>query len=51
MARPVIGGSFAFLALERACDGRAVEGLSFLDDDKSTNDDSEGKGERGDGEL
>jgi hypothetical protein len=30
-ARPVVGGHFAFLALERACGGRAVEGLSFLD--------------------
>lgn len=31
-ARPVIGGHFAFLALERACGGRAMEGLSFLDE-------------------
>lgn len=31
-ARPVIGGHFAFLALERACGGRAMEGLAFLDD-------------------
>lgn len=31
-ARPVIGGHFAFLTLERACDGRAMEGLSFLND-------------------
>ncbi|KAJ5648400.1 hypothetical protein N7490_004772 [Penicillium lividum] len=31
-ARPVIGGHFAFLALERACGGRAMPGLSFLDD-------------------
>ena len=30
-ARPVIGGHFAFLALERACGGRAMQGLSFLD--------------------
>lgn len=29
-ARPVVGGHFAFLALERACDGRAVGGLDFL---------------------
>ncbi|KAJ5643887.1 uncharacterized protein N7484_006394 [Penicillium longicatenatum] len=36
-ARPVIGGHFAFLALERACGGRAMPGLSFLDDvDKKT---------------
>lgn len=32
-ARPVIGGHFAFLALERACGGRAMEGLSFLDEE------------------
>lgn len=32
MARPVVGGHFAFLALERACGGKAVEGLSFLDE-------------------
>ncbi|KAI1864916.1 uncharacterized protein JN550_008736 [Neoarthrinium moseri] len=30
-ARPVVGGHFAFLALERACGGKAVEGLRFLD--------------------
>ncbi|KAJ5582417.1 hypothetical protein N7535_001037 [Penicillium sp. DV-2018c] len=31
-ARPVIGGHFAFLALGRACGGKAMDGLSFLDD-------------------
>ncbi|KAI1079264.1 DUF1793-domain-containing protein [Whalleya microplaca] len=31
MARPVVGGHFAFLALERACGGKAAEGLKFLD--------------------
>lgn len=31
-ARPVVGGHFAFLALERACGGRAMEGLSFLNE-------------------
>lgn len=31
-ARPVVGGHFAFLALQRACGGRAMEGLKFLDD-------------------
>lgn len=31
-ARPVIGGHFAFLALQRACGGRAMDGLSFLDE-------------------
>ncbi|KAL3470824.1 hypothetical protein BJX99DRAFT_238623 [Aspergillus californicus] len=32
-ARPVVGGHFAFLALQRACGGRAMEGLAFLDED------------------
>ncbi|KAL7625591.1 hypothetical protein AAE478_004811 [Parahypoxylon ruwenzoriense] len=32
MARPVVGGHFAFLALERACGGKASEGLRFLDE-------------------
>ncbi|KAI5196107.1 hypothetical protein AUEXF2481DRAFT_43771 [Aureobasidium subglaciale EXF-2481] len=32
-ARPVIGSHFAFLALERACGGTAMQGLSFLDDE------------------
>lgn len=32
MARPVVGGHFAFLALERACGGKASEGLYFLDE-------------------
>lgn len=32
-ARPVVGGHFAFLALERACGGKAVASLSFLDDE------------------
>lgn len=32
-ARPVIGGHFAFLALERACGGKAMDGLKFLNDD------------------
>jgi hypothetical protein len=31
-ARPVVGGHFAFLALERACDGKAIAGLSFLNE-------------------
>ena len=30
-ARPVVGGHFSFLALERACGGKAVEALEFLD--------------------
>lgn len=32
-ARPVVGGHFAFLALERACGGQAYSALSFLDDE------------------
>ena len=32
MARPVIGGHFAFLTLRRACGGRALDGLAFLDE-------------------
>lgn len=31
-ARPVVGGHFAFLALERACGGRAIKALDFLDE-------------------
>jgi hypothetical protein len=31
-ARPVVGGHFAFLALERACGGRAVKALNFLNE-------------------
>ena len=27
----MVGGHFAFLALERACGGKATDGLSFLD--------------------
>jgi len=33
-ARPVVGGHFAFLALERACGGKAMEALSFLNDEE-----------------
>ncbi|KAL2016709.1 hypothetical protein VTK56DRAFT_3172 [Thermocarpiscus australiensis] len=32
MARPVVGGHFAFLALERACRGTAAKSLRFLDE-------------------
>lgn len=32
MARPVTGGHFAFLTLGKACGGKAMEGLAFLDD-------------------
>lgn len=31
-ARPVVGGHFAFLALERACEGKAAAALRFLDE-------------------
>lgn len=32
MARPVIGGHFAFLTLGKACGGKAMQGLGFLED-------------------
>lgn len=32
-ARPVVGGHFSFLALERACGGLAVQALDFLNDE------------------
>lgn len=32
MARPVVGGHFAFLTLERACGGEAVKRLEFLEE-------------------
>ncbi|MCJ1377903.1 hypothetical protein MMC17_000999 [Xylographa soralifera] len=31
-ARPVVGGHFAFLALEKACGGMAMKGLTFLNE-------------------
>ena len=34
-ARPVVGGHFSFLALERACGGKAVEALEFLNTHKA----------------
>ena len=46
-ARPVVGGHFAFLALERACDGKAVAGLSFLNEGNN----EESTSGRTDGEL
>jgi hypothetical protein len=46
-ARPVVGGHFAFLALERACGGQAYAALSFLDGEGRT---VTGNG-RDDGEL
>jgi hypothetical protein len=52
-ARPVVGGHFAFLALERACGGKAVAALSFLDDEepKDLKHLISGGSGRGDGEL
>ena len=38
MARPVVGGHFAFLALERACGGKAVGALAFLDGEAAVED-------------
>ncbi|KAI4099594.1 MAG: hypothetical protein LQ339_005892 [Xanthoria mediterranea] len=32
MARPVTGGHFAFLTLDKACGGKAMDGLAFLDE-------------------
>ncbi|KAL8849232.1 MAG: hypothetical protein Q9221_005762 [Calogaya cf. arnoldii] len=34
MARPVTGGHFAFLTLDKACGGKAMDGLAFLDEDE-----------------
>jgi hypothetical protein len=42
-ARPVVGGHFSFLALERACGGEAMYALSFLDEHESRKSD-EGEG-------
>lgn len=38
MARPVVGGNFAFLALERACGGQAVGALNFLNEETALQD-------------
>ncbi|KAF3491576.1 glutaminase [Arthroderma uncinatum] len=50
-ARPVVGGHFAFLALEKACNGKATEGLKFLDkvDNSPADDDWEGPEDDGTG--
>lgn len=65
-ARPVVGGHFSFLALERACGGQAVQALEFLNDrepekmdvsqillqgDRLLEDEDFGEGQLGDGEL
>lgn len=39
MARPVVGGHFAFLTLERACSGEAMRGLEFLEEREGKGDD------------
>ena len=39
-ARPVVGGHFSFLALERACGGKAVQGLSFLEEPTAVSEDA-----------
>ena len=44
MARPVVGGHFAFLTLGKACGGMAREGLGFLEEG------GEEGGVRGEGE-
>lgn len=44
MARPVVGGHFAFLALDRACGGEAVKGLKFLEE-KEKNKGAKSRGE------
>lgn len=46
-ARPVVGGHFAFLTLERACGGQAYDALGFLNEESGH---SAGSGWR-DGEL
>ncbi|EKD21070.1 uncharacterized protein L3040_000892 [Drepanopeziza brunnea f. sp. 'multigermtubi'] len=50
-ARPVVGGHFAFLALERACGGKAVAALGFLDDEPPREFNLCNTGGRFDGEL
>ena len=35
MARPVVGGHFAYLTLQRACGGKALDGLAFLNEESS----------------
>ncbi|KAL8705609.1 MAG: hypothetical protein Q9201_001296 [Fulgogasparrea decipioides] len=37
MARPVTGGHFAFLTLAKACGGKAMDGLAFLEIDENKN--------------
>ncbi len=34
-ARPVVGAHFRWVALDRACDGKAAAGLQFLDGEES----------------
>ncbi|KAL6720327.1 hypothetical protein ACLMJK_002248 [Lecanora helva] len=41
IGRPAVGGHFAWLTLENACGGKAREGLSFLEEEDSTQSDDE----------
>ncbi|KAH0843775.1 hypothetical protein AYO21_07913 [Fonsecaea monophora] len=41
-ARPVVGGHFAFLTLGQACKGKAMDGLSYLNDDVTKEMDVQG---------
>lgn len=43
IARPSVGGHFAWLALERACEGRAKDGLKFLEEDEGNDGSAEDK--------
>ncbi|RFU31804.1 hypothetical protein B7463_g4530, partial [Scytalidium lignicola] len=50
-ARPVVGGSFAYMSLERACNGKAAHALAFLNEVKEKDGNSREKFPLGDGEL
>ena len=41
MARPVIGAHFAYVALDRACGGKGVEGLAFLEEEMEGEDETQ----------
>lgn len=49
-ARPVVGGHFAFLALERACNGKAMDGLQFLNEKSSERPGEDEPADEDDGE-
>ena len=46
MARPVIGGHFAPLALDRACGGEGAKGLKWLDEEETGNEEQEDNNSR-----